>query len=42
MAAKELYGKVDCIESNATVGESKDNGIRNKIEEWLGEANKIK
>ena len=42
IAAKELYKKADCIESNAIVGESMNNWIKNKMEEWLGDAKKIK
>ena len=42
IAAKELYIKADSIESNAIVGVSKNNWIKNKMEEWLGDAKKIK
>jgi hypothetical protein len=39
IAAKELYIKAD---GNTIVGEKKDNWIKYKIEEWLGDAKKIK
>lgn len=42
IAAEKLYGKVNSIESNAIVGGSKNNWIKYKMEEWLGDAKKIK
>lgn len=38
IAAEELYGKADSIDNNTIVGGSKNNWIKYKMEEWLGDA----